>query len=380
MDTDVLFAANFPVGYKNIPFKRISGINESYFHYGKYASSTRYFAYSDLEKPSNDELINDNAKSSDWIESNYAYSFNPSDKVSNLADELYDSRESNYENVVNVENYLAENHNYTRVLKAGQENYPIDDFLFNGKEGHCEYFASSMVVLLREMGIPSRLVTGFVGGEYNSHGDYFLIRESNAHAWVEVFFPSFGWISFDPTPGGEGSYLNSVPSILTYLEYIKYRWNRYVVDFDQKDQIRIYKRLRSDFRKSKFNAVKLNRMGQYKNIIFVIFSLLVVLYLIRSKQSSLNRVFLRNKIEKSTKIYSNSLKLLSKKGLNKDQSNTPSEFVEHVRNSLESQYIDFNNLTTTYLKARFGNNSDNNELLELEKCLNNLRKSLKSST
>ena len=60
-----------------------------------------------------------------------------------------------------------------------------------------------MVVILREMGIPARLVTGFLGGEFNNLGDYYLVRESDAHAWVEVYFPEYGWVSFDPTPSDD---------------------------------------------------------------------------------------------------------------------------------------------------------------------------------
>src|SRR6185312_4519207 len=74
-----------------------------------------------------------------------------------------------------------------------------DYFLFDAKAGYCEYFATAMTVLLRADNIPARMVTGYLPGARQADGR-FLSRESQAHAWVEVYFPQYGWITFDPTP------------------------------------------------------------------------------------------------------------------------------------------------------------------------------------
>ena len=76
----------------------------------------------------------------------------------------------------------------------------VDHFLFILREGYSEYFASSMTVLLRSQGVPARLATGYTTGEMVERESY-LVRDSNAHAWVEVYFPRYGWIGFEPTPG-----------------------------------------------------------------------------------------------------------------------------------------------------------------------------------
>ena len=77
---------------------------------------------------------------------------------------------------------------------------PVEYFLFDGKSGTCQHFATAMVFLMRGMGIPSRVVNGYIMGEWNEIGNFFTIRQSHAHAWVEVFYPKMGWIPYDPTP------------------------------------------------------------------------------------------------------------------------------------------------------------------------------------
>ena len=79
---------------------------------------------------------------------------------------------------------------------------PVSDFLFESKAGHCEFFASAMVLLLRSVNMPARYVNGFRSGEWNDIGQYYLVRHKDAHSWVEAFFYPIGWYPFDPTPQG----------------------------------------------------------------------------------------------------------------------------------------------------------------------------------
>src|SRR5712692_4833518 len=87
-----------------------------------------------------------------------------------------------------VETYLRDNYGYTLDLKAGGPD-PLADFLFNVKEGHCEYFSTAMAVMLRTQGIATRVVNGFLPGQFNETADAFTVRQSDAHSWVEVYFP-----------------------------------------------------------------------------------------------------------------------------------------------------------------------------------------------
>jgi hypothetical protein len=100
-----------------------------------------------------------------------------------------------------IEHYLKENLEYD-LTTAFEEKHEetLSEFLFEKKRGHCEYFASSMVVLLRASGVPSRLVTGYAAKRYNPVTGYYEVRELDAHAWVEAYLPDNGWVTFEPTP------------------------------------------------------------------------------------------------------------------------------------------------------------------------------------
>src|SRR5262245_16394723 len=105
-----------------------------------------------------------------------------------------------YDGARAIESYLRDNYAYTLDLKAGGRD-PLADFLFNVRAGHCEYFATAMAVMLRTQGVATRVVNGFLPGEYNEAAGAFTVRQSDAHSWVEVYFPqSDAWVTFDPTP------------------------------------------------------------------------------------------------------------------------------------------------------------------------------------
>lgn len=146
----------------------------------------------------------------------------------------------------NLELHLVQNFEYTLDFEGRSADNPIESFLFEYRSGQCEYFASSMVLLLRSQGIPARLVTGFLGGEYNPFEGYFIVRESNAHAWVEAYVDG-EWMTFDPTPpagrpagGEEGVWLLTRQA----WDYVLFRWDRYVLTYGVYDQLRIFGGLR----------------------------------------------------------------------------------------------------------------------------------------
>jgi len=110
----------------------------------------------------------------------------------------------------NVLNYIATQDFYYSRTPPLLYNNPIDEFLFETKRGYCEHYASSFTVLMRLAGIPARIVTGYQGGEINPIDNYMTIRQSDAHAWSEVFIKEKGWIRIDPTaaiPPGNRSFI-----------------------------------------------------------------------------------------------------------------------------------------------------------------------------
>lgn len=157
------------------------------------------------------------------------------------------------ERAARLEAHLIQDYEYTLDFRGRSAANPIEDFLFRYKSGQCEYFASSMVLLLRSQGIPARLVTGFLGGEYNPFEGYYIVRDSNAHAWVEAWVPGEGWRIFDPTPPAGrpvGEEIGMSLLMRQAWDFVVFRWDRYVLTFGLYDQLRIFGGLRqmwSDF-------------------------------------------------------------------------------------------------------------------------------------
>lgn len=145
---------------------------------------------------------------------------------------------------------------------------PVDDFLFDTRSGFCEYFAGAFAVLMRAAGIPARIVTGYLGSEQASVGDYYIVRQSDAHAWVEVWLPDRGWTRVDPTatvspdriqlglsgiPGTEDmlpGFRRDDDSIRHRLalawDGINYSWNRFVLGYGPELQERLLERIGLD--------------------------------------------------------------------------------------------------------------------------------------
>lgn len=107
---------------------------------------------------------------------------------------------SAYDRAATLETYLRENFTYsTHVASVPTEQDWVDYFLFDSKQGYCDYFATSMVVLLRAEGVPARVASGFAPGDFDPTTGISTVRENHAHTWVEAYFPGYGWITFEPS-------------------------------------------------------------------------------------------------------------------------------------------------------------------------------------
>jgi transglutaminase-like putative cysteine protease len=137
----------------------------------------------------------------DWISGRYLQL--PStlpERVRRLAEEIAASQENSYDKAAAIQEYLRRTIEYREDIEAPPEGRdPIDYLLFDSRQGYCNYYASTMVVMARAVGIPARLAVGYVGGELEGETGRYVVREHNTHAWVEVYFPSFGWVEFEPT-------------------------------------------------------------------------------------------------------------------------------------------------------------------------------------
>lgn len=148
-----------------------------------------------------------------------------------------------------IEQYLRDNYQYSLDLKAGGPD-PLADFLFRVRSGHCEYFSTAMTVMLRTRGIAARVVNGFLPGEYNEASGAYTVRQSDAHSWVEAYFPKTNsWVTFDPTPpAGRTARVRTglAAQLSKYSEALELMWFQYVVGYDKQEQRSLASSLRRD--------------------------------------------------------------------------------------------------------------------------------------
>lgn len=199
-----------------------------------------YLVYSDTSMPSDFELATDNLRVYPLeIRQRYLQLPEHDSRIDTLAEDVTRGATTQLEIARRIERHLRTDYNYTLNLQRVEDGDPIADFLFNVRAGHCEYFASAMVLMLRSRRVPTRLVNGFQMGEYNDSADVYTVRQSDAHSWVEVYFPKHGWIAFDPTPAaGLAVYDKGVLAWFRhYGEAVEMFWLEHVVGFDTGKQL-----------------------------------------------------------------------------------------------------------------------------------------------
>jgi transglutaminase-like putative cysteine protease len=154
-------------------------------------------------------------------------------KVRELSESVTLGARTDEEKAVRIERYLKTRYAYSLTPPASRGGKgPVEEFLFNSKRGYCEHFATSMVLMLRAIGIPARVVNGYYGGERNAYGGYIIVRQSDAHSWVEALINEM-WTRFDPTPSVARA---PIPSVILFLDSLRMSWARYVVGFKSDDQ------------------------------------------------------------------------------------------------------------------------------------------------
>ncbi len=179
-------------------------------------------------------------------------------RVAELAGSAAGDADNPYDEALRIEDRLQNGYGYT-LEGSGEQEDPISEFLFERKEGHCEYFATAMVLLLRTRGIPSRPVNGFLGATHNAFGDYYAVTESRAHSWVEVYFDGYGWVTFDPTPAVErvSPSQGFFEMLELWVDALKLRWYKWVVEYDLEKQLAVYSQVWNVFA-SRQNEINLS--------------------------------------------------------------------------------------------------------------------------
>lgn len=158
-------------------------------------------------------------------------------RIRELAEKLTASAGNDYDRAVEIQMYLRDNFGYTLERQKINPSDPIGSFLFDTRKGYCEYFASAMAVMLRTIGIPARLVNGFQTGSYNRYGKDFVVRARDAHSWVEVYFPRYGWMPFDPTPPDPRPVIAS--ELDDYIDTLSLFWSEWIINYDFSHQMQL---------------------------------------------------------------------------------------------------------------------------------------------
>jgi transglutaminase-like putative cysteine protease len=300
-------------------------------------------------------------------------------RIPQLARRITAAADNPYDKSVVLESYLRRNYGYTLNLAGKPGSDPLAQFLFVTKAGHCEYFASSMAVMLRTLGIPSREVNGFLPGEFNDVAGDYIVRASDAHSWVEAYFPGSGWITFDPTPAANATEGGLFSRLNFYLDWMQLNWNEWVVNYDFAHQMLMAKNVRQNstdyseslrhwFRRTQDRGMtgltEWQRRHTYLSMVFpvALVFLLVVLRFdwIRSALRWLSLALqmrqptaLRNNPQLASRLYAEMLRVLEKRGYTRAETQTPGEFAAtfSLQPSLRSAVGEF---TSLYAEARFG--------------------------
>ncbi|MCL5773558.1 MAG: transglutaminaseTgpA domain-containing protein [Firmicutes bacterium] len=341
-----------------------------------------------------------------WNEASHYLQLPPiSEKVRKLALDITKNYDNDYTKAMAVCLYLQNHYPYDLDVPPFPKNMETTEyFLFEQKRGYCEHFASTMAVLLRTLGIPSRLITGFTSGVYNPITGYYEIRNSDAHAWVEVFFSGVGWISFDPTPGWNslpyaGNEEQSPWMISAIINYIKEKIPPEITESLKKGWQAFIKYLRTFA--ARFEILDLNgKIIALSAIFLALFSITVFIFylLLRTKRYGLRIAEFVRKLQNLPiklsngfgkpqlkaagprfliwQIYYKMLKDLVTIGFNKLPAQTPKEFADSAALKLgwEEIYI----LTGQFEEARYScHKIDETRLNESRELWKNLNEKIK---
>jgi transglutaminase-like putative cysteine protease len=296
-------------------------------------------------------------------------------RIAELARQITERAQTPFDKTITLENYLRSHYAYNLNLTGKPGDDPLAHFLFETRSGHCEYFASAMAIMLRTLGIPTREVNGFLPGEYNDLGEDYIVRASDAHSWVEVYFPGTGWMTFDPTPPGAEDAGGFFSRLGQYMDWFELSWNEWVINYDFIHQILLAQTMQRTTRTWTETArawfvheqAKGRRwMRSWNNGLRVLISLAVALFLLALRFDLVvalaRRMWLswqlrspelaRSNPQLASRLYGELLYLLARRGFARQPTQTPFEFAAAVSQPrLAPAVYEF---TQCYTQARFG--------------------------
>lgn len=249
LDSPRLFAAKIPIQFRGPVTTLFRDRLTDALSAPNVKGRLSYFVRSDISTPSEQELRADKTPDPSGVDRDeeallalYTRQPDLDPRVAKLAREITRNAPTSYDKARALEQYLKNEFTYNLDALPTKSD-PLAEFLFDTRTGHCEYFATAMALMLRTLHIPSRIVNGFQMGSYNSISGVYTVRASDAHSWVEVYFPqSDAWVEFDPTPAaGLNDYSEDglIARLRDYLDAAEVFWLDYIVTLDGDEQATI---------------------------------------------------------------------------------------------------------------------------------------------
>ena len=299
-------------------------------------------------------------------------------RVMRLAESLTSGRTDDLSRARAIENYLRTQLTYSLQPLDRQPEDPLADFLFDRKKGHCEYFASVMAVMLRLSWIPSRVVTGFQGGEFNPLTGWHVVRASDAHAWVEGFIPGRGWIAFDPTPADPNPpALTAWSRLGMWMDALDVFWQEWVLGYDLDRQMTLAFQVDQSRRRFSLagleswfaRAVRNLKRGasgaamplQWLGVLLV--GGVIAIYFLRHALRWLGDVRTMNRVRRgeiqrgdAASIYLRMQAVLRRRGFTRRPGQTPMEFARALPEAVMARAVE--EFTIAYHAARYGGRTE----------------------
>jgi protein-glutamine gamma-glutamyltransferase len=382
LESPVLFAAPRVVAVQgDLPFVRVDGEGSVQSRRHDF-ERIMYKALSDTSEPRMDLLRNDLRPLPGTY---YRYLQLPDDldpRIGALARTiiLQANASNRYDAAKAIESYLQHEYGYSLEMKASGPD-PLADFLFNIRTGHCEYFSTAMAVMLRTRGVAARVVNGFLPGEYNETAGAYTVRQSDAHSWVEVYFPETrSWVTFDPTPSAgrvEPVRTGLAAQLQKYAEAMELLWFQYVVGYDKQEQRSLATSLHNqvfDYGRNVSNLLATIRSYLTSDVLTGLLvsigvGLVVVLVFFGRKiwhwmRGRLGDSSADGRTYSSVQFYERLISMMEQRGFARDKHLTPLEFADSLKSS-EALLI-----TRAYNRVRFGGQRlSATEKKEVEKAL-----------
>ncbi|MBT8495920.1 MAG: DUF3488 and transglutaminase-like domain-containing protein, partial [Deltaproteobacteria bacterium] len=371
---DVLFGASMPMTFEFESSQRRprKERNDEIRHH--HSAGIKYVVYSDLDPPSSARM----RKALDVVPVGFdVYLDVPSDvpnRVIELAQRITRDAETKYDKVKAIETWLKTNLAYTLRMQDPEGQEPIDFFLFDRKAGHCEYFSSAMAIMVRSVGVPSRNVNGFLGGEWNEYNDYIAVRAGDAHSWVEVYFHDVGWVTFDPTPSAEVDQLGRgglsfVDKMRRIADTIRFKWFKWVIEYDFFRQMSLFRKVSRGLKRGAGGFLKGGpsrikdwfKRNKAKGMVAVgAFGLLFAGFLLWRRRHQTadeqlgRRTSGRRRRSPVSGIYASVLSRLAKRGYKRSPSTTPREHAHALAELEVPGSAELVELTDLYYSVEFG--------------------------